>query len=201
MTEEKSKKKVKSRFAELRNAPNILTTLRVFTIPIIMVLLLWDNRIFNLFAAITFVLASITDTIDGYLARRRKKTDAAGQLLDPLADKLLLTAALLMLVGLTRFPAWLATVIIGREIMLTGLRGIATTEGIIIKASHWAKAKTVFYSAGITGLMLGVKNEFWGINWEFVGFVLVIVGVVISIYSALAYFKFFYDKLTKKTTE
>jgi CDP-diacylglycerol--glycerol-3-phosphate 3-phosphatidyltransferase len=144
------------------NLPNTLTVARIFLVPLLVVVLLTKfpaRAIFGvpkeLIAAGIFAVAAITDWLDGYLARRRKQVTTLGQLLDPLADKLLITAALVSLVQMGIVSAWMAAVIIGREIWVTGLRSMAQTRGVTIPASPLGKAKMVAEVVAILLLLLG----------------------------------------------
>ena len=118
---------------------NHLTLLRLVTIPILLILLSFPQKLPSFLAALIFLLASLTDFLDGFFARRKKQVTTLGKLLDPLADKLLITAALIMLIPLKRVPAWIAFLIIAREIAITGLRSILSQKGIVLSASPWGK--------------------------------------------------------------
>jgi len=144
------------------NLPNALTVGRIFLVPLLVVVLLtkFEGRLIfgvrkELVGAAIFGLASLTDFLDGYLARRRKQITTLGQLMDPLADKLLITAALLSLVQLDLAPAWMAAVIIGREFAVTIMRGIAAGRGVVIPASPLGKFKMVAEVVAILALILG----------------------------------------------
>jgi CDP-diacylglycerol--glycerol-3-phosphate 3-phosphatidyltransferase len=144
------------------NLPNALTLARIFLVPLLVVVLLtkFEGHLVlgiakGYVAAGIFGLASLTDWLDGYLARRNKQVTILGQLLDPIADKLLISAALVSLVQLDLAPAWMAAIIIGRELAVTGLRGIAQTRGLIMPASPLGKAKMMTEVIAILLLMLG----------------------------------------------
>jgi CDP-diacylglycerol---glycerol-3-phosphate 3-phosphatidyltransferase len=144
------------------NLPNTLTLARIVLVPLLVVALLTEfegRQILGvpkgIVAACIFALASITDWLDGYLARRRHQITILGQVLDPIADKLLITAALVSLVQLDLAPAWMVAIIIGREIAVTGLRGIAQTLGHIMPASPLGKLKMVAEVVAVLLLMLG----------------------------------------------
>ncbi|MGL4761395.1 MAG: CDP-diacylglycerol--glycerol-3-phosphate 3-phosphatidyltransferase [Sarcina sp.] len=140
------------------NLANKLTVVRVILVPIF--LLCMSTNIIpygTLIATIIFILASITDKLDGYIARSRNQITNFGKFMDPLADKLLVTAALVALVGINIVPAWIAVIIISREFAVSGLRSIAAAEGHIIAASNWGKIKTVFQMLAIV-LLLIVAN-------------------------------------------
>ncbi len=135
------------------NAPNILTVLRILMIPVIVVALLNETKEGDVIAAALFAIAALTDGLDGYIARRQRQETTFGKLMDPLADKLLVTAALVSLVSLDRLSAWVAMVIIAREFAVTGLRSVAAERGVVISASWLGKAKTGLQVVAIFGLI------------------------------------------------
>ncbi|MCL1804453.1 MAG: CDP-diacylglycerol--glycerol-3-phosphate 3-phosphatidyltransferase [Clostridiales bacterium] len=136
------------------NLANKLTILRIAMIPVFMIFALADMPYGRLVAAAVFVLASVTDAMDGYIARKRKEITNLGKLMDPLADKLLVAAALVALVQAGLISSWFAVIIIGREFLVTGLRGIAAAEGIVIAASNLAKLKTIIQIVALSMLLL-----------------------------------------------
>ena len=146
-------------------------------------------------ASLLFSIASITDWFDGYLARKQKSVTSLGKFLDPLADKLLVMATMVMLIPLGRIEAWIVVVIIAREIAITGLRGIATTEGIIIAASKLGKYKTGFQIAALIGLTL--HYEYYGFDFHFYGTILLWIALVFTLWSGYEYLKQFTDLLAK----
>ena len=125
------------------NLPNSLTLFRVACIPVLVILLFFPNKLTSFLAALVFALASISDLLDGFLARRRQLVTTFGKFLDPLADKLIVSAALIMLIPLDRAPAWMVVVIVGRELAITGLRSMAVSEGKVISADELGKKKMV----------------------------------------------------------
>src|SRR5438067_7500335 len=130
------------------NVPNVLTVLRILLVPVLVVALLDKTPNGDLLAAIVFAVASLTDAIDGYLARSRNWVTTFGKLMDPLADKLLIIAALIALVSLNRVAAWVAMVIIAREFAVTVLRvAVGTQQGVVISASALGKVKTAIQVA------------------------------------------------------
>jgi len=137
------------------NLPNMLTSLRILLIPFFMFALLVDFQGNEWTAFGIFLMATFTDTVDGLLARRTNKITTLGQLLDPIADKLLMTAAFISLVAVGRVPAWMAVVIIGREIAVTGFRAIAASKGVVIAASWPGKVKMQLETVTIALLILG----------------------------------------------
>jgi CDP-diacylglycerol--glycerol-3-phosphate 3-phosphatidyltransferase len=136
------------------NIPNILTMMRIAAIPLMVYLLLTGERESSFWAAALFSAASFTDWLDGYLARKMGIVTVFGKFLDPIADKLVVMAALIMIIPHGRVPAWMVLVILGREIIITGLRGIASSEGIVIEASDLGKFKTIFQIVAIIALLL-----------------------------------------------
>jgi len=143
------------------NLPNRLTLARIVLVPVFMAFLLLQvpkgHTIFphqDLVAAMIFILASTTDGLDGYIARKRGQVTVLGKFMDPLADKLLVSAALISLVELGEVPAWVAWIIIGREFAVTGLRAIAAADGLVISASKLGKIKTITQVVAISAILL-----------------------------------------------
>ena len=136
------------------NLPNVLTVARIIAVPVIVVALLGETPNGDVVAAIVFALAALTDGLDGYLARSRDAVTTFGKLMDPIADKLLIVAALISLVSLGRLAAWVAMVIIAREFAVTALRAIAIEQGVVISASWLGKAKTILQVAAVFALII-----------------------------------------------
>jgi CDP-diacylglycerol--glycerol-3-phosphate 3-phosphatidyltransferase len=143
------------------NLPNVLTLLRILAVPVVVVALLGETPNGDALAAAVFALAAATDGLDGYFARSRDAVTTFGKLMDPLADKLLVTAALISLVSLHRLEAWVAMVIIAREIAVTGLRAIAAERGIVIAASSLGKVKTVLQIGAVIALIAANPAPAW----------------------------------------
>ena len=143
------------------NLPNALTLLRILAVPVVVVALLGETPNGDTLAAIVFALAAATDGLDGYIARSRESVTTFGKLMDPLADKLLIIGALLSLVSLDRLEAWIAMVIIAREVAVTILRTIAAERGIVIAASWLGKAKTVLQIAAVIALIAANPAPAW----------------------------------------
>ena len=162
------------------NVPNVLTVVRILLIPVLVALLLSEFASDALAAAV-FIVASLTDAIDGWLARRHKSESTFGKLMDPLADKLLVTSALVSLVALDRVQAWVAMVIIAREFAVTGLRQLAIEQGHVIAAGSWGKIKTVLQIAMVLALITVDGSPAW-VD------VLVYVTVAVTVYSGADYF-------------
>jgi CDP-diacylglycerol---glycerol-3-phosphate 3-phosphatidyltransferase len=135
------------------NLPNALTVLRILLVPVVVVALLDETPNGDAIAAGVFALAAFTDTLDGYIARQRDAVTTFGKLMDPIADKLLVAAALIALVSLDRLAAWIAMVIIAREFAVTGLRLVAAEQGVVIQASWLGKLKTTLQVAAIICLI------------------------------------------------
>ncbi len=177
------------------NLPNILTLLRIAAIPVLAVVLTSPSRSAGFWAAAIFALASITDWLDGYLARRMGVVTVFGKFLDPIADKLIVMAALIMILPFGRVPAWMVLVILGREIIITGLRGVASTEGIVIAASDLGKFKTIFQIVAILGLLLhydyhwffSIDHPYLYVNMHHVGMFYLWIATVITIWSGVDY--------------
>ena len=136
------------------NIPNVLTLLRILAVPVIVVGLLGETPNGDALAAVVFALAALSDGLDGYIARRRQDVTTFGKLMDPLADKLLIIAALVSLVSLGRLAAWVAMVIIARELAVTGLRAVAAEQGVVISASWLGKVKTALQVAAVFALII-----------------------------------------------
>jgi len=143
------------------NLANTLTLLRILAVPVVVVALLGETPNGDALAAAVFALAAATDGLDGYFARSRDAVTTFGKLMDPLADKLLITAALVSLVSLHRLQAWVAMVIIAREIAVTGLRAIAAERGVVIAASWMGKVKTVLQIAAVIALIAANPAPAW----------------------------------------
>jgi len=178
------------------NVPNLLSFLRIAAIPFVVGCLFSPGPLASFLAALFFSLASLTDLLDGYIARQQKSETAVGKLLDPLADKLLINSALIMLIALGRIPAWVVVLIVGREVAVTGLRGIASVEGLVIAASRWGKAKTILQSSALIGLML--HYEYLGIDFHSLGMIILWVALMITLWSGFDYFIKFYREHQKK---
>ncbi|MFN8057819.1 MAG: CDP-diacylglycerol--glycerol-3-phosphate 3-phosphatidyltransferase [Vicinamibacterales bacterium] len=186
------------------NLPNTLTVARIFLVPLLVVVLLTEFdglRVAGLpkepLAAAIFALASITDWLDGYLARRRHQVTTLGQLLDPLADKLLVSGALVSLVQLDLAPAWIVALILGRELAVTGLRGLAHNRGVTIAASGLGKLKMATEVVAILALMLSRQMP-W-LLW--VGHLALWVVAAVAVYSGVDYYRRFNYVLNPKIAD
>jgi CDP-diacylglycerol--glycerol-3-phosphate 3-phosphatidyltransferase len=185
----------------LTNLPNLLTLVRIFLVPLLVAVLVeqnfridWGGRVVvanDFFALIVFLAAALTDLLDGYLARRWKQITTVGTLLDPVADKLLISAALISLVQIRLLPGWMVIVIVSREFAVSGLRSIAAAEGYTIKAGELGKSKMMLQVVGVALVMLSIRwpqlrvyalAVMWGV-------------VVFGVASAIDYFRKFWRKV------
>jgi CDP-diacylglycerol--glycerol-3-phosphate 3-phosphatidyltransferase len=195
------------------NLPNYITMARIFSVPILIWIL--SSHYFQdvhgqreLVASAVFILASITDGLDGYLARRRGQVTTLGMLLDPLADKLMIAAAFITLVQIAPelVAAWMAVIIIGREFLVSGLRSIAAQEGFTIQASELGKFKMVVQIVAVVAVILAHRWEYWPVG-RFVFPVHLIAQmaiwfmVALSLISALDYFVAFWSKIDRQVVK
>jgi CDP-diacylglycerol--glycerol-3-phosphate 3-phosphatidyltransferase len=171
-----------------RNLPNILTLFRVAAIPLLVVLMHKPSPAISIVTFFIYLVASLTDAVDGYIARRYDLVTPLGKLLDPLADKLLVVSALIMLSVVDRtpnIPGWLLVLIVGRELAVTGLRGIAANEGIVLAAEATGKLKMILQTVGIHGLILHYK--YFGLDCYKFGMALLLCSAVVGVWSAIGY--------------
>ncbi|HEY4882375.1 MAG TPA: CDP-diacylglycerol--glycerol-3-phosphate 3-phosphatidyltransferase [Myxococcales bacterium] len=183
---------------ELLNAPNLMTLGRVALIPVFLYLLSYESRRNSFLAAAVYAVCALTDWFDGWLARISNKVTTLGKFLDPLADKVIVVSALVMLVRLGRVPVWVVVVIITREFLISGVRTIAATEGLVIPASQGGKWKTSLQLCGIICLMLHYHYAIdYGLgtlvtDFQTVGSMLLYLSLVPLIASAIDYVRAFY---------
>jgi CDP-diacylglycerol--glycerol-3-phosphate 3-phosphatidyltransferase len=179
---------IPAKLLTLRNLPNLITAFRILLVPVLVVLLQHPGRGASVLAAFTFHLACWSDFLDGYLARRHGITTTLGKLLDPLADKLIVMTALVMLTAMPReprIPAWIVVLIVGRELAVTGLRAVALSEGIVLAAEELGKYKTIFQMLALHGLLL--HYDFLGIDFFAGGMYFLWPSVVLSVWSGVDY--------------
>ncbi len=182
------------------NVPNLLTLLRIFFVPLLVAALVMENLdvhvgrllVTHEFLALAiFLAAAATDLLDGYLARRWRQVTTVGTLLDPIADKLLISAALISLVQVRALPAWMAIIIVGREFAVTGLRSIAASAGYTIQASELGKTKMLAQVIAVSLILLGIhwpRLRPWAMFWLW-------CVVVVAALSAIGYFRKFWRKV------
>jgi CDP-diacylglycerol--glycerol-3-phosphate 3-phosphatidyltransferase len=174
------------KFQNLFSGPNQLTLFRIAAVPIIIILMLFPNRICTFIAALLFSAAAITDYLDGFLARKRGQVTTLGKVMDPVADKLLVSSAFIMLASLGWLPAWMACIIIGRELAVTGLRNIIAEKGEDLSASNLGKYKTGFQIAAVIPLM--IHYPFLGLKVQIIGNLFLWGALVFTIWSGADYF-------------
>jgi len=185
------------------NFPNFLTILRIFFVPLLVAALVQENVVLNVgslrvthewLALAIFLSAAATDLLDGYLARRWRQVTTIGTLLDPIADKLLVSAALISLVEVRMLPGWMAILIIGREFAVSGLRSIAAAEGYTIKASDLGKTKMFSQVIAISFMLVSVRH-----SWALLPGKILMWGVIFfAIISAISYFRKFWHKVDQR---
>ena len=208
-----AKKKLRARRAhdrrtlweDAKNLPNLLTFLRILMIPAVLVFLESGSPRDCFWAAIVYSLAAITDMLDGWLARRQGLVSVLGKFLDPLADKLIVVAVLVWLVSMGRIPAWTVVVLVSREITITALRGVASSEGLIISAGPGGKLKTALQMVGLICLIVGYPYtftlgfyDFGVVDFVHVGRVMIYLSIVFSLTSAANYMQLFADAIENK---
>jgi len=179
--------------AESTYVPNLLTYGRIACIPFVLYFIDNYSPVRSFIAMLIYVGAAITDSLDGYIARKYKQISVLGKFLDPLADKLIVTSVLVYLTAMDRCPAWLVVALLAREFAVTGLRSITTTEGLVISASDSGKQKTALQLIGTIFLLIHFKYPLWGmesilIDFHGVGIVTLYLALAMSWISALDYF-------------
>lgn len=188
------------------NLPNSLTIMRIFFVPLLVVVLLtgqpnWDfwglSIHFEVWGVLILLVAAATDVMDGYIARKRREITTLGILLDPIADKLLISAAFISLVQMKLVPAWMVVIIIGREFMVMGLREIASAEGLIIPASALGKTKMILQVLAGCAVILTAKHPALRIP----GLVLLWTVVVSAVVSAIHYFHLFWSQINTRVQQ
>jgi CDP-diacylglycerol--glycerol-3-phosphate 3-phosphatidyltransferase len=170
------------------SAPNIVTLFRIATVPFLVYLLTFVGPVPSAIAAGVFFVATISDFVDGYIARSYGSGTTIGKFLDPMADKLVITAALIMLAGIARsprVPAWMVVVIVAREIAVTGLRAIASAEGIVVAAEDLGKYKMVLQSIAIHGLL--IHYTYFHIDFFAGGMFVLWIALAVTVWSGIDY--------------
>lgn len=175
----------RDKIIEVISHPNFLTMCRVVAVPGIILLMLYPNRICAFLAAILFSAAAITDYFDGFIARTRGLTSEFGKMMDPLADKLLVSSAFIMLVSHGWIPGWIVCIIIGREIAITGLRNVVADNKEDVSASNLGKYKTGFQIAAIIPLL--IHYPYFGVNLHGVGMFFLWGALIYTVWSGLDY--------------
>ncbi len=186
------------------NLPNILTLARIFFVPLVVAALVQEHRIYEftvlgigvalgneMLALVIFLVAAFTDMLDGYLARKWSQITTLGMLLDPIADKLLISASLIALVEVRAVPAWMVILIIGRDFAISGLRSIAMSEGYMIPASDLGKSKMVLQVAAVGMAMASLQHA----EWQPLTTIVLWASVVFTLVSAIDYARQFWRKI------
>lgn len=187
------------------NLPNLLTFGRIAVIPVVILLIDRGTPEDCLWAALVYSAAALTDLIDGWLARRMHIVSLLGKFLDPLADKLLVMASLIYMVPMGRIPEWAVALLLAREIAVTGLRGIASSEGVVIAAGDEGKTKTALQMVGILCLILGYPYhlvlgplDLGSVDLVYVGRALIYISLIFSVVSAVSYTRLFAEAVEAK---
>jgi CDP-diacylglycerol--glycerol-3-phosphate 3-phosphatidyltransferase len=195
----------KNLWEDAKNLPNLLTFMRVLMIPAVLVLLERGGPQDCYWAGVVYALAAITDMLDGWLARRQGLVSVLGKFLDPLADKLLVAAVLVWLVSMGRISPWIVVVLLSRELTITALRGVASTEGLVIAAGSGGKLKTALQMVGLICLIVGYPYtfhlgvyDFGRVDFVHVGTMLIYLSIIFSLTSAASYMQLFAQAVEHK---
>jgi CDP-diacylglycerol---glycerol-3-phosphate 3-phosphatidyltransferase len=178
------------------NFPNLITLLRVTVIPVLFFLLLSPGRDGSLIIAGLFILAALTDLLDGYLARKYEIVTAMGKFLDPIADKLIVNTAMILMIPIGRISAWIVAIIIIRDFVVDGIRAISQSEGYVIQASRLGKQKTLCQVFAVSALM--IHYPFLGADAHVVGTVILYIALVLSVTSGMDYLIKFYKNILSR---
>ena len=178
------------------NLPNTISILRIGVIPILFALLASPGATMSLIIAVLFIAAALTDLLDGYIARKYQIVTTMGKFLDPIADKLIVNTAMILLIPIGRIPAWIVAIIIIRDFAVDGIRNIASSEGMIIDASPLGKRKTLCQIFAVSALM--IHYPFIGADAHMVGMAILYIALVLTVASGLDYFLKFYRHSIRK---
>jgi len=178
------------------NFPNVITLLRVTIIPVLFFLLLSPGRNGSLIIAGLFILAALTDLLDGYLARKYEIVTVMGKFLDPIADKLIVNTAMILMIPIGRISAWIVAIIIIRDFVVDGIRAISQSEGFVIQASKLGKRKTLCQIFAVSALM--IHYPFLGADAHVVGTVILYIALVLSVSSGIDYLIKFYKNILSR---
>ncbi|MBI3000696.1 MAG: CDP-diacylglycerol--glycerol-3-phosphate 3-phosphatidyltransferase [Deltaproteobacteria bacterium] len=183
--------------------PNLLSLFRIAVIPVLVYLLTFSDPLSGISAAFLFLVASLTDYLDGYLARRHRTVSNLGKILDPLADKLMIVAVLIMVAAMDRsgqpsVPAWLVVVIVAREVGVTIIRGIALTEGVVMEAEDLGKYKFILQAFAIFGLL--VHYPYWGVDFYVAGIYFLLLAAAVALWSGVNYHVKFFRLLQQRAS-
>lgn len=175
---------------DIFNLPNTISLLRIGVIPILFFLLLAPGPVMSLVIAVLFIIAALTDLLDGYIARRYRIVTTMGKFLDPIADKLIVNTAMIMLIPIGRIPAWIVAIIVIRDFAVDGIRTIASSEGIIIQASKLGKRKTLSQIFAVSALMIHYPSI--GADAHLVGMAILYIALILTVISGTDYVIKFY---------
>ena len=175
---------------KLFNLPNTITMVRISFVPVLFLLLLSPGQTMSLIIAALFIAVSFTDMLDGYVARRYRIVTTLGKFLDPIADKLVINTAMILMIPIGRIPAWVVAIIVIRDFAVDGIRNIASSEGYIIQASWLGKQKTLCQVFAVSALM--IHYPFLGADAHVVGTTILFIALILSVYSGLDYLTKFY---------
>lgn len=187
---------IKSKNKEVFNLPNSITLLRIGVIPILFLLLLSPGRIFSLIIAILFIIAALTDLLDGYIARKYGIVTKMGKLLDPIADKIVVNTAMILMIPIGYIPAWIVALIIVRDFAVDGMRSVASADGLVISASKLGKQKTLTQNIAVSSLI--IHYPLFGINAHLVGMAILYLALILTIWSGVDYSVKFYRGTIEK---
>ncbi len=182
-----------------KGLPNKLTAFRLACLPLVVFFMSFPGRLSSFFAALFMGMAFITDILDGFYARKYGAVTVLGKFLDPLADKILVTVVMIMLIPLSRIPTLVVIVIIAREMAVTALRSVAINEGIVIQASRWGKLKTIFQAVTLLGLTL--HYSYFGVDFHAIGMFFLWIALILTLLSGWLYFRRFYRVFSEKKQE
>jgi len=183
---------------KLFNLPNTITMVRISFVPVLFLLLLSPGQTMSLIIAALFIAVSFTDMLDGYVARRYGIVTTLGKFLDPIADKLVINTAMILMIPIGRIPAWVVAIIVIRDFAVDGIRNIASAEGMIIQASPLGKRKTLCQIFAVSALM--IHYPFFGIDAHAVGTVILYLALLLTLISGVDYFlKFYRSSIRPKT--
>lgn len=176
---------------KIYNLPNIITMVRIGVMPVLFFLLTSPDPTWSLVITLLFIAAALTDLLDGYLARKYEIVTTMGKFLDPIADKLIVNTAMILMIPIGRIPAWAVAITIMRDIAVDGMRSIASAEGMVIDASRLGKQKTLCQTIAVSALIL--HYPFLGVDAHAVGIFILYVALFMTVYSGLDYFVKFYQ--------
>ncbi len=175
---------------EIFNLPNTITLMRISVVPFLFILLSSPGEFWSSILAAIFLLASFTDFVDGYVARKYQMVTTLGKFLDPIADKLIINTAMILMIPIGRIPAWIVAITIVRDLLVDWIRSIASSEGFLIPASRLGKQKTFAQIVAVTALM--AHYSIFGVDTHIVGMVIIYAALLLTVYSGLDYFIKFY---------